>query len=649
MNQSLRKHIKHLKTALMSLSATGVNGFEGLIGVALREISGVPFRLAGSGSQFGIDGMSAYEGDAICFEGKRYDGKVPRTEVLSKIAELSIRDNESEVWVLGSTTQISSQLSEDARALGVKNGIVILILDWSDIDLPPFAVALVMGEDRVIDFLENNIVDDKMFRDALIALDEIKNSIDFNTHAVRIRRQCNESSVGLALALRANADWLNGVFSNKNEARKKLGQPLAPGDVSTANVRLRKMLNDKLNASLDVTTGEDKVICILGGEGSGKSWIVAQNWLAMMHKPFMVFISSEDFSDVAWKNNVIDFLIVKIIKQTENGNTAVTQERWRRRICQWRSNLAENKHRFIVIIDGINQRPQYDWARIIDSIGDELSQLGGRLIVTARTAYFRSHVKNRLSVPVDEIYIPEWTASERDEILSGNGIKASDLHHAVATSLCNPRLLGIALELLNKVDVISLEEISTSRLLFEHIRISERDSSSPQPVFEFVKKLQKHAQEILSRVEKKQQDDLTVFEADMGLVADGCFFQAVEDDPTRYSLKDDGLTLALGFSVVGRLRAARRNNRNLDAELDAILEPIAALDDTADVVIAALTVTLAENRDDAQDIVISLVKGFTELQNPDAEKFPAFTGLLKTRPEAFMEAARVLSLAGGIS
>ncbi len=56
----------------------GERGFEGLIGAALHEISGVPFRLAGGGSQFGVDGKPVYEGDAICFEGKRYDSKVPR-------------------------------------------------------------------------------------------------------------------------------------------------------------------------------------------------------------------------------------------------------------------------------------------------------------------------------------------------------------------------------------------------------------------------------------------------------------------------------------------------------------------------------------------------------------------------------------------
>lgn len=646
MNQSLLDHIKNLKSALLSLSATGESGFEGLIGVALREISGVPFRLAASGLQFGIDGKSAYEEDAICFEGKRYDNKVPRAEVLSKISDLSIHDNFTDIWILGASCIVSTQVADSVRALGAKDGIFILILDWSDTDLPPLSVALAMGGDRVIDFLESNIVDDKMFREALVALEEIKCSKDFSAHADRIRRLCNEPSVGISLALRANNEWLNDVFSNRLRAKIKLGQPLSPGDTNTASIRQRKTLNDELNVSLTASSENEKIVCILGGEGCGKSWIVAQNWLTSTHKSLMVFMIPEDFSEASGQNDVVDLLITKLIIQTGNRVTEITRERWRRKIERWRSIPATDSPRLIVVIDGINQRPQHDWARIIDSIGDELNQLGGRLIVTARTQHFRNNVKNRLSVPYAEINIPEWTDIERDEILAGHDIKASDLHHAVATSLRNPRLLGIALELFGKADVISFEELSTSRLLFEHIRISERDSSSPQPAFEFVQELQRHAQIILSRVEMKQQDDLKVFETDMGAVADGRFFKVVDGDPTRYSLIDDGLILALGFSVVDRLRTALRNNRNLDAVLDAILEPIAALDNTADVVIAALTVAVIDDNHE-QDVIVSLVKGFTALQNPDEAKFPAFTGLVKSCPQGFMDAAGVLSLAGG--
>lgn len=645
MNQLLCQQLEELKLALLSLQATGENGFEGLIGVTLREISGVPFRLAGSGAQFGIDGKPTYEGDYICFEGKRYDGTVPRNEVISKIAELTIKNNGVDIWVLGASSQINSQLADDVRELGTRIGVAVVILDWSEIDLPPFAVALAMGGIHVEEFLEFNINDRKMGQQAIAALEAIRNSQGFATDAERIRAQCNEPAIGLALARRANTDWLNGVFSSRKHARTKLGQPLSPGDTNTVGVRQRKNLIDILHTYLTVVP-DDSIVFVLGGEGCGKSWIVAQSWLALAQKPLMVFMSPDDFTETAGKNDIINLLISKLINQTGDMVTSITRERWYRRLKQWQSHQVTERPRLIIFIDGINQRPKSDWGRIIEKVADELNHVGGRLIITARAPYFLDRVKGRLSVNFAEIQIPEWTELERDEILSEHGIKTSNLHPAVAASLRNPRLLGVALELLDKADVINFEELSVSRLLFEHMRMSERDAPIPQPAQEFARRLQIHAQEIISRVNEKQQEDINIFEDDMEAVADGRFFQTIDGDPTHYSLQDEGLTLALGFSVIDLLRTAKRNHHNLDDELETILEPISALDNTADVIIAALTVTTID-KNYGHDITAALVRGFTALQNPDQTKFPIFAGLMRRRPQGFMDAAQSLSLAGG--
>ncbi len=486
-----------------SLPPTGEKGFEGLIGAALREIPGVPFRLAGSGLQFGVDGKPAYEGDSICFEGKLYKGAVPRDKVLSKLAELSIGDTGIDIWVLRATSRIGSQLADVIRSLGAKSGIVVLILDWSETDLPPLAVALAMGGTRVRNFLNGNISDKET-----------------------------------------------------------------------------------------------------------------------------------------------DRLVSQLIRQTGDGVTEITRERWRRRLRQLPSDPTTDRPRLIVLIDGINQRPKSDWGRIIERISYELIQLRGRLIVTSRTPYFQSRVKNRLAVPFTEIVVPEWTEAERDEILTKHGIKASDLHRPVATSLRNPRLLGIAIELLEKANITNLEELSVHRLLFEHIRITERDAPVQQSAQEFACRLQKDAQEIMSRVKEKQKDDLTVLESDLPAVADGRFYYAIDGDPTRYSLKGEGLTLALGFAVIGRLRTAKRNRRDMDAELAVIIESIAALDDTAHALMAALTVAVVDEQCD-QDITSSLSKGSAGLQNPDQAEFPAFLRLARDRPQGFRDAAHALSLARG--
>jgi len=323
MKHELGQHVANLKATLLSLPPTGEAGFEGLIGATLREISGAPFRLARSGSQHGVDGKSAYERDAICFEGKRYDGKVPKAGVLSKIAELSIYNTQTDIWVLGATSQIASQLADDARGLGTKNGIHILILNWSATDLPPLAVALAMGGMRVQEFLKTHIDDATEFRKAKAALDVVRSCEDFSCHANRIRAECNAPSVGIPLAQRANTDWLCTAFSSREQAKLRFGQPLAPGDKDTTTIRQRKTLIDQLNPYL--TAAPDRtVVFVLGDEGCGKSWIVAQSWLDLARKPLMLFLTPIDFPNTNRRLDVDELLVTNLIRQTGEHNSSST-------------------------------------------------------------------------------------------------------------------------------------------------------------------------------------------------------------------------------------------------------------------------------------------------------------------------------------
>ena len=119
----------------------------------------------------------------------------------------------------------------------------------------------------------------------------------------------------------------------------------------------------------------------------------------------------------------------------------------------------------------------------------------------------------------------------------------------------------------------------------------------------------------------------------------------VDGDPTRYALQEDGLVLALGFVVIDRLCTAARNDRDLAAELDAAIDPIGALDQTAAVLTAALTCACIDDRQ-PDEIAVALLSAFAELQNPNHGDLGAFKWLARTRSLAFLDAARRLCLMG---
>jgi len=654
-NDSLGDQIEHLRGALLRLEPTGEDGFEGLLAGTLTEITSVPFRLAGSGSQFGVDGKPVYEPDSICFEAKRYDGTIPKDAVLSKMADLSLHDGgETDLWVLGATSSVSTQLADDVRKFCQGIGISALILDWAGTGIPLLAVALAMSHTKTAEFLDKHLIDKGLAAKANASLQAIHDSDAFADNAARLRSELQEPITGIGIARRANTEWLTNVFSSSQEARRFLGQPISPQDLSVGMPVSRDSLVDKMKPFL--TGKPDSTIAIVvGDEGNGKSWLVAQSWLALQEKPVMIVLTPDDFIHPTPTGNLEDILIGRLSQQTGIRLSDAMRKRWHRKLTRWRAQGATDAPRLVVLIDGLNQRPRIDWARFMETLASELIKISGRLIVTVRTHYFDNYVKRRLVSGVLPVYVPEWTELERDEILETHGIRGSELHAPVAASLKNPRLLGIALVLLKGSQIRDLDELSVSRLLFEHMRASERDAPSPQPAHKFARKLQDHATEILSRVAAKRRDDLRIFDGDLEAVSDGRFFVPVAGDPMRHGLAEEGLTLALGFSVLDQLQLALRNGhvrpisaglqRDLNSTLDAIIEPISALDRTADVVLAAVTVACVDD-DRPVEIAAALVSSFAEMQNPNAGDFNAFAGLARVRPQAFMKAAHDLCLGG---
>jgi hypothetical protein len=645
MHSSVITSMEALKTALLSLPATGEAGFEGLISVALSKISGFRFRLARSGSQFGVDGKSAEEEDGVCFEGKRYDEVIPKDQILSKIVEVSIHNKNVDLWILGATSSVSAQLADGVREAAKLSGISTLILDWSANDLPQLAVALAMAPEATKTFLHDNLRDNDVIVKALAALELLQTDEAFLDRSTRIKVDLQEPTLGAGIARRANADWLTTAFSSKEKGRRLLGQPLAPGDNTDAPSLARSSLIARLAPHMDsgVNTG---VVVVHGEEGNGKSWLVAQTWLWLKAKPLMIVLSPDEFIDATAATNYADLFIRKLVEQTDKQSGEKVIGRWQRKLRFWRSQPKPSTPRLVVLIDGLNQRLKVDWARRMSEVASELEDIGGKLVITVRSAFFENRIERRLLLPIEKINVPEWNECERDEILARHDVKASKLNVAVATALKNPRLLGIALELLKKTAILQMEDLNVSRLLFEHMRSSERDATSPQLAHEFAKTLQDHAKTLLLRLKSEELDDLQIFEGGLQGVTDGRFFQPVVGDATRYTLSSDSLTLALAFSIVDKSRAALRNNRQLGEELDAIIEPVSALDETSNVIVAALIVSCLDPSCDRR-IASALIAAFAKLQNPSEEHFNVFVALAKTHPVAFMDAAKLLCLSGG--
>ena len=620
--------LKKIQDTLLRLKPTGPHGFEGLIGEIIHEITDIPCRLAKSGTQFGIDGDAIFPTDALCFEAKLYSGKLPKDQIITKVATLAINKDEADIlWVLGATTPVASQDATSLHKIASKDGISVLILDWQDQSLPLLAVSLAMAKDRVIPWLVEKLKDQSLQKTLTVAFDKLTKHKDYLQISEKLRNQFNAVELATANAKRENTDWLTAVFSKKSEARSKFGQPVAP--LSNPEMTLpRNEVTQKVGAGL----ADQKTVFLLGDEGCGKSWVSSS--AIKSFAGLSIFVSAEHLKDRTTESDIQALIIETLANQCGEVAIEKTIKRWNRRFDAWAAS--PSPQRLLVVLDGLNQRPDLAWDKIILRLQNILSRIGGCLIVTTRKKLFQDKIKKGLVGSFIEIPVDDWTEQERDILLQRNGISVNNLDSITAKSLRNPRLLGIAIEILPKGNPEAWRGLTTDRLLFEHIRLSQRDNIEPDTADVLADRLSKQARDVLDRLPSNNLQTALIFQSDTDHVAEGRFFEAVSGPGQHYKLKEQGLTLALGYALVDRIWDAQRAESDLEETLTRLLEPISSLDRTSEVILAALTVCALDDVRFQEEIFRTILGGFSTMQNPDTQKYHAFRDICFSRFGAFL-------------
>ena len=656
MDKSIEKELSDIRAALTALKHSGHDSFEGLLASIFSAITKRTFRLAGSGSQHGKDGSGTASTGAIAFEAKLYTGAINKNEVLSKLTEILASHPMPDLWVLGATIEMKTQIADPLERATQKMGINLLLLDWSpSSSIPELAVLCSLGKDATVAFLEDKLKDKHQAKLAEAALAKIQDHPSFEHCSQQILAFLRNPVLGPSIAQDANSQWLRGAFSDPRQARQQFGQQVSPLAINPLPVVSREALSTQIGTRV-FSSLEDEVVVLIGGEGRGKTWLFSQTWAEQGNPPITLIIPASEFPKGMSDANEREFLVQQIIKQTSGTPNEHALRRWRNVMEQWSTETHVTTPNLVVFVDGLNQYPDYRWADRLDGMAKELADLGGRLVVSVRNGYFDARLRSALLTKQKLIPIPEWSEADLKCILEENGVPHGNLSSRVIKTLCNPRVLGIAFDLRQSGSIQNFDELSLERLLFEHIRKSNRDQTISEDPLVFTKRLSAHARDVLERTSSQQSNDTRVFEsADLGsestfaltqdllAVSEGRFFQTLPDDPYLYELTDDGLIVALGLAVLDAMRSSLRNETSADEALDAMLEPISALDLTAEAVHAALVISSIDER--AKDGTVSaLIAAYLRLQNIDEDSFPAFEAVVRSRPNAAMQALRELAV-----
>ncbi len=637
--------LESLKRALLALKATGTDGFEGLVASVLGDISGEEFRLAASGSQHGMDGGTIQPKAEIVFETKLYTGAINKNEVISKIGEIGANGG-ADLWVLGATIGIPKQLADITIALAEKLGFPVLILDWETTAFPRLASACAGAKDAALAFLRKNLTDAGLVSGAETALGLIARHPDFVARFDDIKKELRGPTLGLCLALKANAQWLEAAFSDKRRAKQCFGQTLTPLGDTGVPVLPRETITGAMIGHLQAANGA--ILAVIGDEGCGKSWALAQSVMALPERPLVIIIPAKEVNETGSYQNLEELFINRLLAQTGDMPTDANRARWRHRFSAWRHET-HSRPTMIVWVDGLNENVSVHWHRWLSGASLELQAMGGKLVFTSRRKFYADQLEHSVDALIDSVTVPEWTDAELDAILLEKGISSAQISGEVRASLRNPRILGIAFNLFATAQIVDFNELSVSRLLFEYIQTCGRDDLLGEKSNLFARRLAEHAQATLDKANRQETEDLTLFDiasfagkttyslsTELLYAAEGQFYKPHED-ATSYELSDHGLNLALGIAVVRELERAEANGHDVGDKLQEILEPVEALDRTADVVFNAMVAACADpGKSDA--VRVPLIVQYLGLQNTNQNLYPAFVAIGRVAASAAMQA-----------
>lgn len=646
-------HLTALRDLLLATPDTGDDGFEGLVATALANLTGLTFRLAKSGSQFGRDASTPRAPFAIAMEAKRYRDKL-RLETLAGKAAVALTElaGKIDTWVVCATSELGDGVEAKLRDIIEREGISLLTLDWSSHPDPNLAVIFAAAKVAVLEwFAQHQPTVDQA--DLAGHLQSIADRPTFSIQKAALETAITASESGLDALRQSSATWLRARLTDPDVSQQSFGQFITvsrPGSPALP----RTGVGQTLQTAITVDPAGRRVVAVLGEEGAGKTWLVAQWWAAQPSPPIMILVAGRRARSLDPTDAIGS--LSRLLAEQDGRFDPEAVASWKRRLERWAADGITDALRFVILFDGLNETPSLPWADLIRAFSTLARDLGGCVIATCRTAHWNRDLAPRLrgSLEIAKVPVPGYSDAELSAILATISVTISDLPHKVREFIRNPRVCAVAVNLLNRLSVRP-EDLTRERLLLEYWqwRVAERSDLIAHGLGDFDKLLRSHAKAWLASQAPFDRDDWTDHSgpvkrgdgrdarADLTEIEEGRFLTISSDDDQSYEFREETLPYALGLLVNDELRVGvRKAGSDADAILEKILDPVRGFDFVADILAAAAGLAALDDGF-PPDGRRALIRYWLGLQNVDDEAFQAMASYVPARPEAFLDIAEL--------
>lgn len=635
-------HQEKLKRALQS--DQDANKLERLAAALLGRLLDVPIAVASSGFQHGADaGPAGRQGRRFRLECKRYrdTSSLNERELLGEIDQALARDEALEAWFLIATRAVPEQTQQSLIQHGEREGLPVVIIDWgNENEVAPLAALCAFAPGLVEEYV-SSIASGSARALQAVSGDAIE----------RLRRDLQSWCLGFNSLRARSFETLNIIWNSPRASTAELGQNAA-GGAQEKKVK-RNAVHEALNAWWKGPARDDAPAAVVGLDGVGKTWATL-DWLvdSQDDQPIVLILPSSAVatgtSDVTL-TSVKELLARRLYEMTEVRDP----EHWFRRLNYLLKRPADEGPVLTVFIDGLNQKPSVEWSRLLQVLQDETFKNRVRVIFSTRDFHFEDRLSalRRLFVSPKRVNVGNFDkdpGGELDRMLEFESLRQTDLHDDVIEWACIPRFFNIVVRLRGKLD--GSGQITRHRILWEYGKdsLGERNENSFSP-HEFEEWLRKIAWEYRDNIRRKYSVQTlgdTVYRRDLCAdhvyarlsdIIDGPF--ATSDDSGELVLNPAIVAHALAVALLDHLRRATSPSfEALQAELTEWLDPIAGFDERPDILRAAVSILVAQERAIEPPAPGVLVTAWLQSQNIPEDHLQEIAALAPNFPDALLDA-----------
>jgi hypothetical protein len=442
---------------LRSLPETGPNGFEGLVRDLLEQWTGFTFRLARAGSQFGKDGLSETHSQfSIAFETKRYNtnSKLNARELAGEVTQVYNSVSCLDLWILAATIEVGD-LVEDLRIQAESFGIDLLILDARSNGFGSLQIFCAEYPLVITAFCKRLNKSASVAKEIAEYIASLRVSPLFYSAAERFRKSLFDSVLCTASARMNSYNCLKKRIKNENESRAAFSQNiglLAMGD----RLVPRKTIIDSLDAWWRKSNAT--ICALMGEEGTGKTWALfswLMHWFDAPTGPIVLPVTTPQL-----QINCHDLHAITIAAlQNCCGRSG---EYWEKKVAAWLERPKGKEPIILLCFDGLNERPDFPWRKILSQALSE--KFDGRIaiIVTTRPALWNDKISSGIKQTVFKT--DGYDDQELTKALEASGIRLSEIPNSLQSLIRKPRYLDLVVQ--HFAALVKSGDMTVERLLY---------------------------------------------------------------------------------------------------------------------------------------------------------------------------------------